>query len=249
MKLNSFYQNLEKNAAVDEMPNQFSVTPQQGSRFAKEIAQDFNPLHDPESKRFCVPGDLLFCLVLSRLGLPQKMEVSYQGMVSGNKSLKILNAAEAFAVEDQEGKTYLSGVAEGETLQNHEVINGFCKAYVAFSGMSFPHLLVPLMQEKGVMINPQRPMVIYEKMGFEFERPIINLNQVPSLHFSEAEFDVQGKRGKIQIRFDIYIEDRVIGKGSKTMTLSGLKAFDEEAMDALVKDYEASKTNYVTVSA
>ena len=32
--------------------NLIKITPEQGSRFAKEISDDFNPLHNPDSKRF-----------------------------------------------------------------------------------------------------------------------------------------------------------------------------------------------------
>lgn len=43
--------------------------PPQASYFAKEIAGgDFNPIHDPDARRFCVPGDLLFTIVVSRFG-------------------------------------------------------------------------------------------------------------------------------------------------------------------------------------
>ena len=45
----------------------------QASQFAKEIAGDFNPIHDPDARRFCVPGDLLFAIVLARFGLSENM--------------------------------------------------------------------------------------------------------------------------------------------------------------------------------
>ena len=41
-------------------------TREQGSNFAKQIADDFNPLHDIDAKRFCIPGDLLFSIILSK---------------------------------------------------------------------------------------------------------------------------------------------------------------------------------------
>ena len=49
---------------------------EQGSNFAKKMANDYNPLHDVDSKRFCVPGDLLFSLVLKKYGLSNKMNFS-----------------------------------------------------------------------------------------------------------------------------------------------------------------------------
>jgi len=58
---------LQKYYSGDDEKIHFSR--QQASRFAKEVAGDFNPIHDQEAKRFCVPGDLLFALVLSKYGL------------------------------------------------------------------------------------------------------------------------------------------------------------------------------------
>ena len=49
--------NLEKYYTLDG--SRLSFTRQQASDFAKSVAGDFNPIHDIDSKRFCVPGDLL----------------------------------------------------------------------------------------------------------------------------------------------------------------------------------------------
>ena len=53
----------------------------QASQFAKEIAGDFNPIHDPDARRFCVPGDLLFALVLSRFGLSGNMTFKFRNLL------------------------------------------------------------------------------------------------------------------------------------------------------------------------
>ncbi|MGM8892055.1 DUF3581 family protein, partial [Psychrobacter sp. 1Y1] len=65
-----------------------SITPQQASDFAKIVAQDFNPIHDVAAKRFCVPGDLLFALVLNEYGLSQKMTFNFAGMVGDGVKLQ-----------------------------------------------------------------------------------------------------------------------------------------------------------------
>ncbi|WP_130537102.1 DUF3581 family protein [Thiomicrorhabdus indica] len=253
MNLQNFYNSaVNKDAAPNQLdalhgiPNKISITANQGSRFAKEIAQDFNPLHNSDSKRFCVPGDLLFSLVLMRFGISQSMEFDYQGMVPDGAVLTFSEQANKFSVIDDAGKAFLCGQKSGQSLQNEKVIAGFCEAYVAFSGMSFPHILVPLMKQHGVMINPARPMVIYEKMAFEFERPIINLTQIPELVLEDALLTVEGKRGKVKIPFSIQLNERKIGQGFKTMTLSGLKPYDEDAVEKLIADYEASKQHYRT---
>lgn len=255
MNLQTFYQDMVEGEsaasqidALHHVPNKIQISPSQGSRFAKEVADDFNPLHDPDSKRFCVPGDLLFSLVISRLGITQKMDFSYKGMVGGNTVLKFVEEQNAFRVEDIDGKVFLSGTTEGEALHNEAVIEGFYQEYAAFSGKSFPHILVPLMQQKDIMINPKRPMVIYEKMAFEFERPIMKLNVVPHLLYRDSEIEVSGKRGKVHIHFDIKVDERIIGYGTKTMTLSGLLPYDQSAISALIENYENSKSNYQKIA-
>jgi len=78
MFLQSFY---------TESDNQFSVSGEQGSQFAKQICNDYNPIHDPDSKRFCVPGDLLFALSLNNYGLSEKMNFDFSGLVPADKLL------------------------------------------------------------------------------------------------------------------------------------------------------------------
>ncbi len=59
-----------------------TVAAEQGSSFAKQVAGDYNPIHDPESRRFCVPGDLLFSLALGEYGLHKNMSFRFKELVS-----------------------------------------------------------------------------------------------------------------------------------------------------------------------
>ena len=49
------------------------ISAEQASHFAKGVAGDYNPIHNPDARRFCVPGDLLFALVLAKFGLSRHM--------------------------------------------------------------------------------------------------------------------------------------------------------------------------------
>jgi len=233
MYLNSFHQ----------LDNQYiTITPQQASRFAKEVAQDFNPLHDPESKRFCVPGDLLFALVLANQGLSQKMVFNYTGMVGEGVLLNVPNdSANEFKVTDNNDKEYLNVSREGDTTKDMELIEAFTRAYVAFSGHSFPHILVPLMKDNNVMINPARPMVIYESMAFQFDR--LDLTN-PILELVSSSLKVDGKRGTVSLNFHVMENGEEVGTGMKSMVLSGLREYDEDKVNALVNLYEETKSNY-----
>lgn len=221
--------------------NTVSISAAQASHFAKSIADDFNPLHDEDAKRFCVPGDLLFSLVLSKFGLSQSMSFSFAGMVGADTRLVFdcENNAEALSISDVAGKHYLDVERGGAVLKQQAVIDSFIREYVAFSGKNFPHILVPLMRDHNVMINPARPLVIYESMSFDLQQ----LDFVdPVLSLSEAKLAVNGKRGDVSLHFTIEADGKIVGKGLKTLVLSGLRAFEESQMQGIC-DYYAERKN------
>src|SRR5690554_7002640 len=79
------------------------IAAQQASDFAKRVAGDFNPIHDAGARRFCVPGDLLFALVLSRFGLSRHMDFRFRSMVGDGTLLSLeKNAAGQIEVRSEE---------------------------------------------------------------------------------------------------------------------------------------------------
>ncbi len=223
--------------------HQFQFTREQASHFAKRVAGDFNPIHDEDSKRFCVPGDLLFAVLLQKQGVSQKMRFDFNGMVSDGVALSIKNKCDKeSAVVDANDKEYLHMTCEGDTCHNAEFIQHVVTNYVRFSGMNFPHIMVPLMEEKQMMINCQRPLVIYESMEVEFCR--LDLTD-PEVVFSGATFDVEGKRGTVTLNFEFREGDEVVGKGVKRMVASGLKPYDQDAVDDLVRRFNERKETFL----
>jgi hypothetical protein len=218
------------------------ISAQQASDFAKRIAGDFNPIHDAGARRFCVPGDLLFALVLSRFGLSQRMDFRFRNMV-GDGTLLCLEESAAGQVEvrDDEGKQYLEVSRDGETNRDAAVIEAFTRCYVAFSGKNFPHVLKPLLEEKGVMFNPKRPLVIYDSMGFSLDR--VDLAE-PTLELVDSSLDVIGKRGDVKLEFRIVDRGEAVGSGSKKLVVSGLSDYDAAAMDEIVAEFYRLKSAY-----
>ena len=219
-----------------------TIKSEQASSFAKDVARDFNPLHNPDAKRFLVPGDLLFALVLARNGLSQQMKFNYTGMVGHDVPLKFPKQPEdRFTIVDHKNKQYLNVSREGDTSTHMPLIEAFTRAYVAFSGHSFPHILVPLMKANQVMINPDRPMVIYESMSFKLDHLDI---QSPTLELADSTLEVQGKRGTVSLQFNVVDNGQVVGQGCKTLVLSGLREYDESKVQELVEGYELGKADY-----
>ncbi|PJC87790.1 DUF3581 domain-containing protein [Vibrio sp. HA2012] len=222
---------------------QILFTRQQASHFAKKVAGDFNPIHDEDSKRFCVPGDLLFAVLLKTEGISQKMSFAFSGMVTDGVSLKVENRCEKeSALIDESGKEYLSMSREGERSYDPAFIEHVVTNYVQFSGMNFPHIMVPLMEEQQVMINGQRPLVIYESMEIEFER--LDMTH-PEIEYTGSTFDVEGKRGVVTMNFAFKENDLVIGSGKKRMIASGLKPYDQDTVDALVCLFHERKNAFL----
>jgi hypothetical protein len=222
--------------------SQISFSRQQGCDFAKKIADDFNPLHDADAKRFCVPGDLLFSLVLERSGLSQNMGFTFSGMVTDGVKLnfpeKIIDSA---FVTDNNNKEYMKIEASGECSKNSQAINSLIRSYVEFSGHTFPHILVKLMFENSVMINPTRPMVMYENMFIHLDK--LDFSDV-QLQLTAPTLIIDGKRGKATLPFDLVSDGKVIGHGKKHMLLSGLRDYDQTTIDALVSNYNDKKDQY-----
>ncbi len=216
-------------------------TRQQGSTFAKQVAGDFNPLHDETSKRFCVPGDLLFSLVLHKYGISQQMCFTFSGMVDDSKRLVLPDETEQLIIKDTAEKEYVTIQRSGDNNKDPQLVEQLIKHYVEFSGQAFPHILIPLMKEHGVMINPARPMVIYESMSISMNR--VNISN-PSLKSSGATLAVNGKRGKVTLEFNVFENSDIVGSGSKSMVLSGLREYDQTTIDALVNEYNANKEAY-----
>jgi len=219
------------------------ISRKQGSLFAKDIAGDFNPIHDPDNKRYCVPGDLLFALVLSRYGLCQEMKFHFTGMVGDGAALRFpQNPANSFAIRDAAGKTYLEIERRGDSTCNASRIEQAIRTYVAFSGHNFPHILVPLMERHGVMINTARPFVLYERMSFVLERV-----EAPELRLElvDSTLEVKGKRGDARLYFQFMSGTETIGRGHKKLVLSGLRDLDAHALQGLVARYAGWKEKHL----
>ncbi|MBL1259646.1 MAG: DUF3581 domain-containing protein [Thiotrichaceae bacterium] len=231
MQLENFY---------GENSGKIHFTRKQASDFAKQIAGDFNPIHDEDAKRFCVPGDLLFALLLKKYGISQQMRITFAGMVSDGIALHFNDTGgNNIAIVDDKEKEYLNLAHSGETSRNTTLINNLICRYVEFSGQTFPHILVPLMKEHNVMINPARPLVIYESMVIDIDN--LNIEQ-PELALSDSTLEVNGKRGSVCLMFNLLSNGNVIGKGEKNMVLSGLREYDEARVQQLVNDYDAQKS-------
>lgn len=218
------------------------VSAEQASRFAKDVAGDHNPLHDVDARRFCVPGDLLCALVLDRYGLSRRMQFTFRDMVGAGQVLYFPETDDGdIAVCDPDGNVCLEVQRSGAVCRDTATVEGFLREYVAFSGRTFPHYLIPVLEEKGVMFNPDRPLVIYDSMGFEldgfgFDRP--------GLELAGAELGIEGKRGNATLRFDIHADTGRIGAGWKQLVISGLRDYDDERMRRCVESFDRLKAAY-----
>jgi hypothetical protein len=217
-----------------------TVASEQGSNFAKQVAGDYNPIHDPDSRRFCVPGDLLFSLALGEYGLHKNMSFRFKELVSAESVLNYQPLADtkegSATVINRREKTVLDVLYSGGSSSDEKRIEQFLSAYVAFSGQNFPHILVPLMKEHNVMINVNRPMVIYESMSFELNSLDFDSIQVMA---GATAMQVDGRRGDVQLHFSLNDGEKVLGQGSKNLVLGGLREFDEEVVEKLCRDYLA----------
>lgn len=219
-----------------------SFTREQASRFAKTVAGDFNQLHDVDASRFCVPGDLLFAVMIHHYGLRQTMGFSFSGMVSDDDVLILPEVdAREISIYDQNDKKYLDISSDGERSRDPQLIESLITNCVAFSGHTFPHVLVPLMKEHNTMINPERPLVIYDHMRISLDT--LDIDSV-SLTQGESIFRIYGKRGDVALNYNLHCNGEQIGKGQKKMVLGGLREYDQKQLDVLVNSVEQTRNAY-----
>ena len=229
--------NLEKYYNLDGP--RLSFTRQQASDFAKKVAGDFNTIHDVDSKRFCVPGDLLFAVILKHYGLRQTMGFSFSGMVGDDVTLILpkVNARE-ISIYDENDKKYLDVSSNGEHSDDAALIESLTLKYVEFSGLTFPGVLVPLMKENNVMINTERPLVIYDHMRISLDT--LDIDSV-DLKLNGNVFRLYGKRGDVALNYDLVCNGEAVGKGQKKMVLSGLREYEQDKIDALIEFYDGRR--------
>lgn len=219
-----------------------SFTREQASSFAKSMASDFNPIHDVTAKRFCVPGDLLFAVALTELGACKSMRFEFESMVT-EKSLITMpgGLAAETSLLDQKDKPQITLHCSGNKTEEAVFIQQLVGEYVRFSGRTFPEILVGLMKDNSVMVNPARPLVIYKSMS-------VNIDQFSQgqlrLEFASASMDVDGKKGSVKLGFDLFVEGEKIGEGTKEMVVSGLRPYEQTAIDQIISTYNASKAAY-----
>ena len=214
------------------------VSAHQGDQFAKKIANDFNPIHDHDSKRFCVPGDLLFAIALSQYGICSQMNFRFSELLKADRVLYFPERSGDGLIEvrNRRDRVVLEVTLEGNASTSDQSKEQLARSYVRFSGENFPQILLPLMREHQVMFNPQRPLVIYEQMSLSFEQTqFTDL----SIELGNTYLEVEGKRGNAWLEFNLMDQGKAIGTGRKKLVLSGLRPYDEAAMKRMCEAYEA----------
>jgi len=223
----------------NQQDNKITITALQASTFAKKECQDFNPIHDHDSKRFCIPGDLLFSLALKEYGASESMSFTFTNMVKDNAILHFPVESDEMVITNEQDKSVLEIKKIGKVNKNPDFIDSLIKNYVLFSGQNFPTLLMPLLKEHQVMFNPEKPLVMYNSMSFKFD----NLDVTNHIHveLASTHLEVETKRANFFLHFDIYDDDKIVGRGIKTMVVAGLRPYDEAAIADCCKRYLAMR--------
>jgi len=226
---------------VSQPSGTLEFTREASSAFAKDIAGDFNPIHNPDARRFCVPGDLLFAVVLDLFKVRAKMDFEFEQMVDASVTLEVPVQEQRLQMVDASDKCYLDVAFSGDAVESDAANQSLIEAYVKFSGQTFPFLLTDLMKKHGVMINAQRPLIFYRKMSIELQDTQCDDFD---LAFTGSTLKLDGKKGEVELLFDIVSSHKVVGTGCKNMLLGGLREYQQEAIDNLVVEYNSIKSQY-----
>ena len=56
--------------------------------------------------------------------------------------------------------------------------------------------------------------------------------------------EINGRRGSVELGFNLLEQDHVVGRGKKRMIVSGLREYDQADMDAAVIQYNKGKAAF-----
>ena len=82
---------------------------------------------------------------------------------------------------------------------------------------------------------------MYVSMTIDLDRLDV---QNPVLVGGDHKIDIDGKRGNVELRFNLVEEGEVVGRGAKKLVLGGLREYDEDAMAAAIADFDQRKESY-----
>ena len=238
------YYNIDSNAEGQLI----SFTRNQASSFAKGVAGDFNPIHDEDHRRFCVPGDLLFSVFLAQYGISQEMKFEFSGMVVDTTRLIFpTEISDSLSLQDAIEKDYMDISMSGENTKDADFISMLSEKYVQFSSKTFPDILVPLMEQENVMINPSRPLVIYKNMEIYLDTlsGTLSHNNL-DLELKQATLNKNGKKGNVRLEFSILSDGKEIGHGAKNLILSGLREYDATQLEEVINSYAQRKSDFLS---
>lgn len=210
-------------------------TREQGSRFAKSVAGDFNPLHDIDARRFCVPGDLLFAALLTKYGISRHMEIVFTDMLPDGVELVLPAPGPQLSIRDTDGREYLQVARAGDVSRDASLVQNLVRRYAEFSGHTFPNILEPLLAGKNVMINPARPMLMYQSMSIDMDTLD---SRAPDLRAGHSEVQVDNRRGAVMLAFEFTESGAVVGRGCKRILLGGLRPYDRAVMAKAIAEYD-----------
>jgi hypothetical protein len=92
------------------------------------------------------------------------------------------------------------------------------------------------------MINPERPVVMYESMSIDLDRLDI---ETLVLEIDRNEVAINGKRGEVQLAFNLVEAGNIVGRGRKRLILSGLREYDKRVMDEVVVNLNQRKLDFM----
>lgn len=233
--------------------SRLSFTREQSSQFAKQVAGDFNPLHDVVAKRFCVPGDLLFAALAEKYGLSRRTHIEFNKLVDDTASFDLPESfSESLNLISSDDADCLKLSHSGNVVDYNARIAALVTKYVKFSGLTFPNVLVPLMKANDVVIHPTRPLVIYRSMqielndaGMEFFQDSADTGtESLDLTLVDSHLAVNGKKAEADLQFEILNASIGLGSGSKRMLLGGLRPYDQSTVDDIVTRYNSWRESY-----
>ena len=204
------------------------------SKFAKEICNDFNPIHSNKKSKPIVPGDLFVVLFLLSNGLYKRTIIEFKKISYPIQKFIITKSS----ILNSKNESVVNFTLKDDIVadSNSIFLSGFLREFCKISGTIFAQELEPIFIKYRKMPNPQKPRMLYESTQINLDKEIINLKvDFVQIKFLEPNVIILENQATVNFQILVLQSGRTIGLITKTLFCTNLEEYTQEKYEELKK--------------
>lgn len=206
--------------------------------YARNVVKDFNPIHNHLAKNYCVPGDLIFALMVERGGVHGSMRMDFLNRVGKDSEYIFVSGKAGMALLDRGNKVQAQLIGSGDASVCVKCISAVSDAVLSCTSSYFPYKMMRSLRAENLMLSGCRSLVILKSI----EVNVSDLHFASDLTavFCSSSLRHSGRRGTIDAHFQLVGGNgQVLGQVIKTALIIGIERFNGKRSAQYLENYES----------